>query len=199
MIVKASMAASLCSVRRVDLRRGPISQNPPAARSILVRHLPPFQRFLDAQAGDVLRFLIASVGRNDADDAFQETFLSALRAYPRLRPDSELRGWVLTIAHRKALDVHRARARRPIPVAEPEGSPGAARQAGANGIEGDHWERVRALPARQRAVLTLRYAGDLTYAEIAAVLDSSEDAARRAAADGLKTLRKELPNVTAPA
>ena len=150
-------------------------------------HPPPFQRFLDAQADDVLRFLIASVGSHDADDAFQETFLSALRAYPRLRPDSELRGWVLTIAHRKALDVHRARARRPTPVAEPEGSPGAASQAGAGGSESDHWERVRGLPARQRAVLTLRYAGDLTYAEIATVLGSSEDAARRAAADGLKT------------
>jgi len=170
-----------------------------------VSHPPPFQRFLDAQADDVLRFLIASVGSHDADDAFQETFLSALRAYPRLRPDSELRGWVLTIAHRKALDVHRARARRPIPVAEPERSPGAAHQAGTGtgtgtgGIEGDHWERVRALPARQRAVLTLRYAGDLTYAEIATVLGSNEDAARRAAADGLKSLRMELPNVTAPA
>jgi len=166
-----------------------------------VSHLPPFQRFLDAQAGDVLRFLIASVGRHDADDAFQETFLSALRAYPRLRPDSDLRGWVLTIAHRKALDVHRARARRPIPIAEPEPErpPGAIQEGAAPGIEGDHWERVRALPARQRAVLTLRHAGDLSYAEIATVLGSSEDAARRAAADGLKTLRKELPNVTAPA
>jgi len=166
-----------------------------------VSHLPPFQRFLDAQAGDVLRFLIASVGRHDADDAFQETFLSALRAYPRLRPDSDLRGWVLTIAHRKALDVHRARARRPIPIAEPEPErpPGAPGEGRAAGIEGDHWERVRALPARQRAVLTLRYAGDLSYAQIATVLGSSEDAARRAAADGLKTLRKELSHVTAPA
>lgn len=162
--------------------------------------LPPFQRFLDAQADDVLRFLIASVGRDDADDAFQETFLSALRAYPRLRPDSDLRGWVLTIAHRKAVDVHRARARRAVPMAEPEGQAATTPHAGAAaGIEGDRWERVRALPPRQRAVLTLRYAGDLTYAEIATVLGSSEDAARRAAADAMKTLRKELPNVTAPA
>ena len=80
--------------------------------------LPPFQRFLDAHCDDVLRYLVASVGRHDADDAFQETFLSALRAYPRLPPDSNLRGWVLTIAHRKAIDVHRARGRNPVPVAE---------------------------------------------------------------------------------
>jgi RNA polymerase sigma factor (sigma-70 family) len=156
--------------------------------------LPPFQRFLDAQRDDVLRFLIASVGRHDADDAFQETFISALRAYPRLRPDSNLRAWVLTIAHRKALDVHRARRRNPVPVAEIHD-----RAAGAPADVPDHWQRVRALPARQREVLTLRYAADLTHAEIAHALGCSEEAARRAAADGLKTLRKELRDVPATA
>jgi RNA polymerase sigma factor (sigma-70 family) len=159
--------------------------------------LPPFQRFLDAHRDDVLRFLVAAVGRHDADDAFQETFIAALRAYPRLRPDSNLRGWVLTIAHRKALDVHRARARRPVPVAELAERPAAARPAA--GASGEEWERVRALPPRQRAVLTLRYAGDLTHAEIAAALGCSEEAARRAASDGLKTLREELGDVPAPA
>lgn len=159
--------------------------------------LPPFQRFLDAHADAVLRFLVASVGRHDADDAFQETFLSALRAYPRLRADSNLRAWVLTIAHRKALDVHRARARLPLPVAEVDDRPAAEPAGPAAG--GDGWDRVRALPARQREVLTLRYAADLTHAEIALALGCSEVAARRAAADGLKTLRKELPDVPAPA
>jgi RNA polymerase sigma factor (sigma-70 family) len=164
--------------------------------------LPPFQRFLDGQRDDVLRFLIASLGRHDADDAFQETFISALRAYERLRPGSNLRAWVLTIAHRKALDVHRARARRPLPVADVHD--GAARVAGAiadarDDGGGDHWEQVRALPPRQRAVLTLRYAADLTHAEIALALGCSEEAARRAAADGLKTLRQELSDVPAPA
>jgi DNA-directed RNA polymerase specialized sigma24 family protein len=159
--------------------------------------LPPFQRFLDAHSDDVLRFLVASVGRHDADDAFQETFIAALRAYPRLRPDSNLRGWVLTIAHRKALDVHRARARRPVPVADPGERPAPAPPPG--GAAGDEWERVRALPPRQRAVLTLRYAGDLTHGEIAAALGCSEEAARRAAADGLKRLREELTDVPAPA
>ena len=156
--------------------------------------LPPFQRFMDAHAHDVLRFLVASVGRHDADDAFQETFLSALRAYPRLRPNSNLRAWVLTIAHNKALDSHRARTRRPLPVAEPQERPDPSATPDRDGA-GELWDRVRALPARQREVLTLRYAGDLNHAEIARVLGCSEAAARRAAADGLKTLRKELPDV----
>jgi DNA-directed RNA polymerase specialized sigma24 family protein len=183
-----------------------------------VSDLPPFQRFLDGHRDDVLRFLIASLGRHDADDAFQETFISALRAYERLRPGSNLRAWVLTIAHNKALDVHRARARRPLPVAEvddaaaPVGRAQASEEAavGAGTAGGgsdhwevgggsDHWERVRALPPRQRAVLTLRYAADLTHGEIALALDCTEEAARRAASDGLKTLRQELSDVPAPA
>jgi RNA polymerase sigma factor (sigma-70 family) len=174
-----------------------------------VSRLPPFQRFLDSHRDDVLRFLVASVGRHDADDAFQETFLSALGAYERLRPDSNLRAWVLTIAHRKAIDIHRARERRPVPVPElddraaPVGAAAstdttAATAAPGTAAAGDHWERVRALPPRQRAVLTLRYAAGLTHAEIAAALDCSAEAARRAAADGLKTLREEL-SVDVPA
>ena len=163
--------------------------------------LPPFQRFLEAHRDDVLRYLVASVGRHDADDAFQETFLSALRAYPRLRPDSNLRAWVLTIAHSKAMDVHRARARNPVPVAEIHD--GARRPspppADTPDGEGDHWERVRALPPRQREVLTLRFAADLSHAEIAIAIGCTEEAARRAAADGLKNLRKEIADVAAPA
>ena len=158
--------------------------------------LPPFQRFLDGQRDDVLRFLIASLGRHDADDAFQETFLSALRAYPRLRPDSNLRAWVLTIAHRKAMDVHRARKRNPVPVAELRESGNRPGPGARPAITGSACAR---LPDRQREVLTLRYAADLTHAEIAAALDCSEEAARRAAADGLKTLRKEFTDVAAPA
>ncbi len=166
-----------------------------------MNRLPPFQRFMDAHASDVLRFLVASVGRHDADDAFQETFLSALRAYPRLRSDSNLRAWVLTIAHNKALDAHRARGRRPLPVAElhERPDPRAATAGDGGAIGGDAWERVRALPPRQREVLTLRYGADLTHAEVALALGCTEAAARRAAADGLKSLRKELPDVPAPA
>ena len=150
---------------------------------------PPFQRFLDEQREPVWRFLVASVGREHADDCFQETFLAALRAYPKLRDAGNLRGWALTIAHRKALDHHRARARRPLPVEEvPESPVAPVDPLGAELT----WERVRALPPRQRAVLTLRFAGDLTHAQIAAALGCSEDASRQAQRDGLKTLRRTM-------
>ena len=153
---------------------------------------PPFQRFLDEQREPVWRFLVASVGREHADDCFQETFLAALRAYPRLRDAGNLRGWALTIAHRKALNHHRARARRPLPV-ENVPEPPARDTDPADGLDADiAWARVRDLPPRQRAVLTLRFAGDLTHAQTAAALGCSEEASRQAQRDGLKTLRRTM-------
>jgi RNA polymerase sigma factor (sigma-70 family) len=151
---------------------------------------PPFQRFLDAHRDDVWRFLVAAVGRDAADDCFQETFLSALRAYPRLRPDSNLRAWILTIAHRKALDHHRAGARRAVPVGAVPDVP--APEPPPPRDEGDVWARVATLPPKQRAALLLRYAGDLTHAEVAAALGCSEEAARRSTFEGLRTLRLEM-------
>ena len=150
---------------------------------------PPFQWFLDQHRDDVYRFLVASVGRQEADDCFQETFLSAMRAYPRLRPNSNTRAWVLTIAHRKALDHHRARARRPVPIgAVPDAPAPEAPEATGEAV----WERVSDLPPKQRAALLLRFAGDLSHREVAAALGCSEEAARRSAHEGLKRLREEL-------
>ena len=90
--------------------------------------LPPFQRFLDAHRDAVWRFLVSSVGRDEAEDCFQETFIAALRAYPRLRADSNLRAWVLTIAHRKALDAHRGRSHRAVPAGDAGELDGRAQQ-----------------------------------------------------------------------
>src|SRR5207247_7355493 len=118
--------------------------------------LPPFQALIDEHRADVYRFLRASVGPHDADDCFQETFISALRAYPRLRGDSNLRGWLFTIAHRKALDTHRARGRRAVPLAEP---PERLGQPLMNGGEPELWREAAALPAPQRAALLRRFAG----------------------------------------
>jgi RNA polymerase sigma factor (sigma-70 family) len=148
----------------------------------------PFQRFLDDQRDAVWRFLVAAVGRDAADDCFQETFLAAMRAYPRLRAGSNHRAWVLTIAHRKALDHHRARARGAVPVGD---VPEVAFED-AELSDGETWARVRALPPKQRAAVLLRYAGDLSHREVAAALGCSEEAARRSAYEGLRKLRLEL-------
>jgi RNA polymerase sigma factor (sigma-70 family) len=152
-----------------------------------VTELPPFQILIDEHAGDVMAVLHGAVGRVDADDCFQETFLSALRAYPKLGDTSNLRGWLMTIAHRKAVDHHRARGRRPVPVAE------VAEVSVSDPEPGDGiWAVVGALPPKQRAAVTLRYASDLPHAEIAAALGCSPEAARRSLHEGLKRLRKEL-------
>ena len=148
--------------------------------------LPPFQVLLDTHRGDVYRFLVALVGTQEAEDCFQETFLAALRAYPDLRDSRNLRAWLLTIAHRKAMDSHRARARRPQPVDEmPEraASPPAEREPAL-------WAAVRALPPKQQAAVVARYVNDLPYREIARIVGGTEEAARRNAADGVKKLRE---------
>jgi RNA polymerase sigma factor (sigma-70 family) len=154
--------------------------------------LPPFQRFLDENRQAVWRFLVASVGPTDAEDCFQETFISALRAYPRLRRDSNLRAWALTIAHRKALDVHRARARGAIPVAEPDAVERSF-HAPAQLRDEALWDAVEELPQRQRAAVTLRFVGDLAHREIALAIGCSEEAARRSLHEGLAKLRKAVP------
>ena len=150
--------------------------------------LPPFQTFLDTQRDEVFRFLASIVGPDEADDCFQETFIAALGAYPRLRPGSNPRAWILTIAHRKAIDAVRARARRALPDED------AASKATANGAppaaDADLWEAVGALPPKQRAALYLRYVADLPHRDVARVLDCSEDAARRSAHEGITTLRE---------
>jgi RNA polymerase sigma factor (sigma-70 family) len=149
--------------------------------------LPPFQRFLDTHAPDVHRFLVAAVGPVDADDCFQETFLSALRAYARLRSGTNLRAWVLTIAHHKAIDAHRSRRRRATPTAS---VPEAGAPETADG-EPALWRAVRALPPKQRDAVLLRYVNDLAHAEIGAAIGCSEEAARRNVHEGVRKLREE--------
>jgi RNA polymerase sigma factor (sigma-70 family) len=154
--------------------------------------LPPFQTLLDHHGRDVHRYLIANVGPVDADDCWQETWLSALRAYPSLQDTSNLRAWVFTIAHRKAIDHVRARGRRAIPVAEAAelASAGAAPDAALPDQE--LWSSVARLPDKQRTAATLRFLLDSSYREIAEVMGISVQAARRNVHEALKRLRKEL-------
>jgi RNA polymerase sigma factor (sigma-70 family) len=169
----------------------PTSQPSPVRRFTQVR-LPPFQSLLDSHGRDVHRFLIATVGAIDADDCYQETWLAALRAYPKLRDASNLRSWVFTIAHRKAIDSLRTRGRRATPVPDPAELTAAADVAGPGvAVNGDLWSLVAALPPKQRTAVALRFIADSAYEEIAALMDTSEEAARRNVYEGLKRLRKE--------
>ncbi len=149
--------------------------------------LPPFQQLLDAHGRDVHRFLLSLVGPGAADDCYQETWLAALRAYPRLRDASNLRSWIFTVAHRKAIDHIRARGRAAVPVADVD--------AGTTGPpevrEEEVWALVRSLPNKQRTAIALRYVADAGYPEISAVMGTSEEAARRNVHEGLKRLRTE--------
>lgn len=150
--------------------------------------LPPFQAFFDRHRDEVMRFLAAMVGPNAAEDCFQETFLAALRGYPRVRSADGLRPWVFAIARSKAMDHHRSDGRRPRPVADPH--PGAAPEAAAP--EPELWDAIGELPPKQRAAVVLRYVVDLPHRDVARALDCSEEAARRSTHEGLKKLREVL-------
>jgi RNA polymerase sigma factor (sigma-70 family) len=154
--------------------------------------LPPFQSLLDVHGSDVYRFCVAMVGAVEADDCFQETWIAALRAYPSLRRADNLRAWLFRIAQNKAIDAHRARSRRPVPVEsvpEPAATPPAA--GGAEDSQPELWARVRELPPKQRTAVFCREVLGMPYAELALLLECSEDAARRNVHEGLKRLRKE--------
>ena len=151
----------------------------------------PFERVVDEHGPLVLRVTRALLGPADAEDAWSDTFLAALEAYPRLRPDSNVRGWLVTIAHRKAVDRVRALSRAPLPTAElPE--TGAADGAPAD-PDTELWAALAGLPFKQRAAVTYHYVAGLPYAEVGALLDCTDVAARRSAADGIASLRRTYP------
>ncbi|HYU58778.1 MAG TPA: RNA polymerase sigma factor [Actinomycetota bacterium] len=146
---------------------------------------PPFQRLLEEQGPVVHRYLRAVAGQ-EADDLFQETFLAALRAYPRLADARNLRGWVLRIATRKAIDAGRRRSRQAIPVEEVPEVPAPPSPDGEPAL----WAAVRSLPPKQRAAVVHRYVYDLTYEEIAGLMGGTAEAARANASQGVRRLRE---------
>ena len=148
---------------------------------------PPFENVVARHGATVLRVVRAVLGHADADDAWSETFLAAMKAYPGLPADANVEAWLVTIAHRKAIDVTRATARRAIPVSDTPDRPSPG-HADEHHLE--LTEAVAALPPKQRQAVAYHYLAGLPYAEIATLLDSSAAAARRAAADGIATLRR---------
>jgi RNA polymerase sigma factor (sigma-70 family) len=155
--------------------------------------LPPFQALVDAHATELHRFLAASIGPDLAQDCLQETFISALRAYPRLRHGENLRAWLYTIAHRKAIDAIRHSARRPsslgldgLPAGREPNQP--AHEPADDGL----WQQVRSLPGKQRAAVVHRFVMDLDYRSIGERMGTTEEAARQNVRAGLQRLRKEI-------
>ena len=153
----------------------------------------PFEAVVGAHGSAVLRVCRALLGPVDADDAWSETFLSAMRAYIELPADANTEAWLVTIAHRKAIDIIRARLRRAIPAGDlPETvSPQLPDH------DDDLTGALSQLPDKQRQAVAYHYLGGLPYADVAAILGGSADAARRAAADGIATLRRTYPGVAA--
>ena len=144
---------------------------------------PPFQTFFAEHRDAVWRLLVATVGPQEAEDCFQETWLAALRAWPPAATDN-LRGWLFTIARHKAVDEHRARGRRPVVGEPPERAVHDAEPEPAL------WADVRRLPEKQRVAVVHRFVADLDYAEIATVMGTSPEAARRNVHEGVTKLRK---------
>jgi RNA polymerase sigma factor (sigma-70 family) len=173
--------------------------------------LRPFEEIVTMHGQTVLRVCRAVVGPDDAEDAWADTFLAALRAYPRLRPDSNIEAWLVTIAHRKALDHVRARARRAVTLPDlpergpsglagtaapvvPAGGPSPDRGDLPGSLDHDDelWDALRSLPLKQRQTVVYHHVAGLPYRQVADIVGGSEAAARRAAADGIAALRRAL-------
>jgi RNA polymerase sigma factor (sigma-70 family) len=150
----------------------------------------PFEAVVSDHGMTVLRICRAVLGPADADDAWAETFLSAMKAYPELPADANIEAWLVTIAHRKAIDVTRAAARRAVPVSE---LPDTATAPAPNRVDDDLADALAVLPMKQKHAVAYHYLGGLPYTDVAAILGGSPDAARRAAADGIANLRRTYP------
>jgi RNA polymerase sigma factor (sigma-70 family) len=147
----------------------------------------PFECIVAEHGETVLRVCRVVVGPVDADDAWSETFLSALRAFPDLPEDTNVQAWLVTVAHRKAIDIVRKRREERLPLDDlierpsPIGVPGTP--------EDDLWDAVATLPLKQRQAVAYHYLAGLPYAEVAGLIGGTAEAARRAAADGIRALR----------
>ena len=146
--------------------------------------IPPFERFYEEQRGDVLRLLRTRLGADRAEDAFQETFLRALRAYGRLDHGEHLRAWVLTIASNVALDT----LRRTRPTEELVEAPSTDHRPAYSELA----DLTDGLGPKERAAVVLRYGYDLSYDQIAAALETSPEAARQATSTGVRRIRRRI-------
>jgi RNA polymerase sigma factor (sigma-70 family) len=153
----------------------------------------PFETVVEFHGPTVLRVCRAVVGTIDADDAWSETFLSAMRAYPSLPDDANVEAWLVTIAHRKSIDIGRARSRRALPT---DTIIDRAERNERTQSDPDLAAALALLPDKQRRSVAYHYLAGLPYADVAAILGGTAEAARRAAADGIATLRRSSTYIT---
>ncbi len=146
-----------------------------------------------AHGGTIWRVCRAVLGPTDADDAWSDTFLAALEAYPRLAPGANVEAWLVTIAHRKAIDALRRSSRRPVPMADLPSRPGPEDD---DRRDLDLSSSLSLLPDKQRYAVVYHYLAGLPYREVAAIIGGSTDAARRAAADGVAALRRNAEQIS---
>jgi RNA polymerase sigma factor (sigma-70 family) len=148
-----------------------------------VAAIPPFERFYEERKDEIFGYLARLLGRDAADDAFQETFLRALRAYGKLEHGRHMRAWAFTIATRVAVDERR----KPSASAEPPEIPVDDERPAYAELE----HLADQLPPTERAAVVLRYGYDLSYDDIGTALGSSAEAARAAASSGVRRLRRK--------
>ena len=152
--------------------------------------MEPFEAIVAEHGAMVMRVCRAFLDAPEAEDAWSETFLAALRAYPDLRPGSNLRGWLVTIAHNKAVDQIRVRGRVPVPTGAVPDTSGSDSVPDDEPLDPDLHGALVALPPKQRGAVVYRYLADLPYSEVAVLLECSQAAARRSASDGIAALRR---------
>lgn len=151
----------------------------------------PFEHAVAEHGAVVLRVCRAVLGPVEADDAWSETFLSALRAWPGLPSDTNVQAWLVTVAHRKAIDVRRGEARRAVPTGSVPDRPGRADEQPEASLPDDRlWAALAGLPSKQRQCVAYHHVAGLPHAEVAAIVGGTAAASRRAAADGIATLRR---------
>lgn len=158
--------------------------------------LLPFESVVRVHGPVVLRVCRSMLSVHDADDAWSETFLAAMGAYPRLPGDANVEAWLVTIARRKCIDHLRSKNRRAVTVDRLPDGPGTLgipeddveAKAGADEVA----LAVATLPHRQRQAVTYHYLGGLGYRDVADIIGGTPEAARRAASDGIRTLRRTM-------
>lgn len=162
------------------------------------RRKPPFEHLVRDHGTTVFRVCCAVAGPDEADDAWSNTFLSALKAYPDLDPDANVEAWLVTIAHRRSIDALRARSRRPVPVEDPVPDMTASGPDSDAGLSTDLASALAQLPDKQRQSVAYHFLAGLPYNDIADILGGSAEAARRAASDGIRRLRSTMAAIRTP-